>query len=163
VKFWNGQDILIAFPERLNFLMAKGERINSGVRTTTYDVFIWSLLSWSWQAGHIMMIKYFMLWKNPCPRIAYIFYYFINSDYALWPVPIRNLFLDILVRFLRREISPTQGLYLHRTTQHRKTRTQIPASSGFRTHNPSVQAVKDRTCLRPSAIGTCLFDYLKII
>jgi len=47
VKFWNGQDILIAFPERLNFLMAKGERINSGVRTTTYDVFIWSLLSWS--------------------------------------------------------------------------------------------------------------------
>jgi hypothetical protein len=41
-------------------------------------------------------------------------------------------------------IGPTQGLYLHRTTQHRKTRTHIHASSGIRTHNPSFRAVEDR-------------------
>jgi hypothetical protein len=36
-------------------------------------------------------------------------------------------------------ISPSQGLYLHRTTQHRKTRTNIHALSGIRTHDPSNQ------------------------
>jgi hypothetical protein len=38
---------------------------------------------------------------------------------------------------------PTQ-----RTTQHRKTRTHIHASSGIRTHDPSVRAVENCTCLR---------------
>jgi hypothetical protein len=36
----------------------------------------------------------------------------------------------------------------HRTTQHRKTRTHIHASSGIRTHDPSVLAAEDSTCLR---------------
>jgi hypothetical protein len=39
------------------------------------------------------------------------------------------------VGLLGREISPSQGLYLHRTTQHRKTRTNIHALSGIRTHD----------------------------
>jgi hypothetical protein len=51
-----------------------------------------------------------------------------------------NLFLDILVGLLGREIGPSQALYLHRTTQHTKTRTYIHASSGIRTHDPSVPA-----------------------
>jgi hypothetical protein len=59
-----------------------------------------------------------------------------------------NLFGHLL-GLLGRGISPTQGLYLHRTTQHRKTRTNIHASSGIRTHDPSVRAVEDSTCLRP--------------
>jgi hypothetical protein len=35
-----------------------------------------------------------------------------------------------------------KGLYLHRTTQHRNTKTNIQASSGIRTHDPSNQAAK---------------------
>jgi len=53
-----------------------------------------------------------------------------------------------LVGLLGRGISPTQGLYLHSTTQHRKTRTHIHASSGIRTPDPSVRALEDSTCLR---------------
>jgi hypothetical protein len=59
-----------------------------------------------------------------------------------------NLFRH-LVGLLGRGISPTQGLYLHRTTQHRKKRTHIHASSGIRTLDPIVRAVEDSTCLRP--------------
>jgi hypothetical protein len=33
-----------------------------------------------------------------------------------------------------------KGLYVHRTTQHRNTKTNIHASSGIRTHDPSNQA-----------------------
>jgi hypothetical protein len=44
---------------------------------------------------------------------------------------------------------PMQGLYLHRTTQHRKTQTYIHASSGIRSHDPRVRAAEDSTCLRP--------------
>jgi hypothetical protein len=46
-------------------------------------------------------------------------------------------------------ISTMQHLYLHRTTQDRKLRTHIRASSGIRTRDPSVRAVEDSTCLRP--------------
>jgi hypothetical protein len=41
-----------------------------------------------------------------------------------------NLF-GHLIGFLGRWISPKQGLYLNRTTQHRKTRTHIHAPKGF--------------------------------
>jgi hypothetical protein len=44
-----------------------------------------------------------------------------------------------MVGLLGRVISPSQGLYLHRTTQHRKTLTNIHALSGIRTHDPSNQ------------------------
>jgi hypothetical protein len=37
-----------------------------------------------------------------------------------------NLFLDILVGLLGQGIGLSQGLYLHRTTQHRKTHTSMP-------------------------------------
>jgi hypothetical protein len=46
------------------------------------------------------------------------------------------------IGLLARVISPSQGLYLHRTTQHRKTRTTIHALSGIRTHDPSNQPAK---------------------
>jgi hypothetical protein len=35
-----------------------------------------------------------------------------------------------------------KGLYLHRKTQHRNTKTNIHASSGIRTHGPSNQPAK---------------------
>jgi hypothetical protein len=47
-----------------------------------------------------------------------------------------------MVGLLGRVISPLQVLYLHRTTQHRKTRTNIHALSGIRTHDPSNQSAK---------------------
>jgi len=80
-----------------------------------------------------------------------------------WPVPIQNfnfwnlwIYYEYLVRLLGRGISPTQGLYLRRKTQQKNADTHIHASSGIRTHDPSVQVVEDSTCLRPrGAIGTC--------
>jgi hypothetical protein len=47
-----------------------------------------------------------------------------------------------MVGLLGRVISPSQGLYLHSTTQHRKTWTNIHALSGIRTHDPSNQPAK---------------------
>jgi hypothetical protein len=47
-----------------------------------------------------------------------------------------------LVGLLGRVINQSQGLYLHRTTQHRKTRTNIHAPSGIRTHDSCVPAIK---------------------
>jgi hypothetical protein len=41
-----------------------------------------------------------------------------------------------MVGLLGRVISSLQGLYLHRTTQHRKTRTNIHALSGIWTRDP---------------------------
>jgi len=69
------------------------------------------------------------------------------------PVPVQNLFSETceyigqFVGLLGRGISPTQGFYLHRTTQQSKTRTHIHAWSGIRTHEPSFRAAEDRTCL----------------
>jgi hypothetical protein len=50
-----------------------------------------------------------------------------------------------MVGLLGRVINPSQGLCLHRTTQYRKTRTNIHALSGIRTHNPSNQQAKIHT------------------
>jgi hypothetical protein len=56
------------------------------------------------------------------------------------------------VGLLGREISPSQGLYLH--AEHQKQRinahnTDIHALSGIRTHDPSDRANEDSSCLRP--------------
>jgi len=56
-----------------------------------------------------------------------------------------------LLGLLGRGISPTQGLYLHRTTQHRKWRTPIHIPSGIRTRDPNFRTVEDSMCLRPCA------------
>jgi hypothetical protein len=53
-----------------------------------------------------------------------------------------------LVGHLGRGISPVQGLYLHRTTQHRKMQTNIHALSRIRTCDLNVQVAEDGTCLR---------------
>jgi hypothetical protein len=41
-----------------------------------------------------------------------------------------------------------QGLYLHRTTQHREPQTHIHAPSRIRNCDPNVRAAEDSTCLR---------------
>jgi hypothetical protein len=56
---------------------------------------------------------------------------------------------------LGRGINPSQGLYLHRTTQHRRTRTNVHALlSGIRTHDPSVRAatVTGQLCIMSKVI-----------
>jgi hypothetical protein len=53
-----------------------------------------------------------------------------------------NLFRH-LVGLLGQGISPTQSLYVHR-----KMWTHIHAPRGIRTHDPSVGAVEDSTCIR---------------
>jgi len=65
------------------------------------------------------------------------------TDYALWAVPIQNYFWNYEpFRLPGRGITPTQDLYLHRTSQHRNTRTNIHALSGIRTHSLGDQAIK---------------------
>jgi hypothetical protein len=61
-----------------------------------------------------------------------------------------------MVALLGRVISPLQGLYLHRTTQHRKTRTNIHALSGIRTYDPSNQPAKTHASDRTATVtGNC--------
>jgi hypothetical protein len=62
------------------------------------------------------------------------------------------------VGLLGRVISPSQGLYLHRTTEHRKTRTNIHALSGIRTRDPSNQPAKTHASDRMATVtGIPLF------
>jgi predicted component of type VI protein secretion system len=57
-----------------------------------------------------------------------------------------------MVGLLGRVISPLQDLYLHRTTQHRKTRKNIHALSGIRTHDLSNQPVKTHASDRTATV-----------
>jgi hypothetical protein len=70
---------------------------------------------------------------------------------GLWPIlQFRNNFSQT-VGLLGRVIIPSQGLYLntgqykHRINEH----TDIHTLSGIRTHDPSVRASEDSSCLRP--------------
>jgi hypothetical protein len=55
------------------------------------------------------------------------------------------------IALLGRGIRPSQGLYLHTEHKHRINahNTDIHALSGIRTHDPSVRASEDSSCLRP--------------
>jgi hypothetical protein len=57
-----------------------------------------------------------------------------------------------MVGLLGRVISPSKGLYLHKTTQHRKTRTNIHALSEIRTHDPSNQPAKTHASDRTATV-----------
>jgi hypothetical protein len=57
-----------------------------------------------------------------------------------------------MLGILGRVISPSQGLYLHRTTQHRKMRTNIHALSGIRTHDPSNQPANTHASDRTATV-----------
>jgi hypothetical protein len=70
---------------------------------------------------------------------------FSNSEFDFW-----NLWIYFWTygRSPWTGISPSQGHYLPRIAQYRKTRTHIRASSGIRTHDPRVLSDENRTCLR---------------
>jgi hypothetical protein len=68
-----------------------------------------------------------------------------------------------MVGLLGRVISPSQSLYLHRTTQHRNTPTNIQALSGIRTHNPRNQPAKTHSSDRTATvIGSSSFNQWKM-
>jgi hypothetical protein len=76
----------------------------------------------------------------------------------LWNASFHLKFLNLRqsVGLLGRGISPSQGRYLHRTTQKHKINahnTDIHALSGIRTHDPSVRAGEHVSYLRPA--GHC--------
>jgi hypothetical protein len=77
------------------------------------------------------------LWFRPYGLFEFIITFFLNFMNQLY-----------LVRFLGRVISPLQGLYLHRTTLDKNTKTNIHASSGIRTYDPSNQAAKTYALVR---------------
>jgi hypothetical protein len=67
-----------------------------------------------------------------------------------------------MVRLLGRVISPSQGLYLHRTTQHRKTRDKYACLE--RDSNPqSQQPTGQDPRLRPHGHFDQLFYYVLLI
>jgi hypothetical protein len=63
----------------------------------------------------------------------------------------------LTVGLLGRVISPSQGLYLHKTTQHRKTRTNIHALGWIRTHDPSNQPAKTHASDRMATVTGTLY------
>jgi hypothetical protein len=71
-----------------------------------------------------------------------------------------NLFGQ-LVGLLGWGIGPTQGLYLRRTTRHRKTRTYIRATSGIRTHDPSVRTVEEYVLQTARLLGPATINEMK--
>jgi hypothetical protein len=75
-------------------------------------------------------------------------------------------FLDLfrhMVGRLGRVISPSQGLYLHRARQHRKTWANIHALSGIRTHDPSNQPAKTHASDRTATVtGFVIFKSVTI-
>jgi hypothetical protein len=73
-----------------------------------------------------------------------------------------NLFRN-LVGLLGRRISLSRGLYLYRAAQHRKTRTNIHTSSGIRTHDPSVRAIKDHAPGRVATATGNMFSFSDLI
>jgi hypothetical protein len=60
-----------------------------------------------------------------------------------------------MVGLLGRVISPSKGLYLHRTRKHRKTRKNIHALSGIRTHDPNNQPAKTHASDRTATVTGC--------
>jgi hypothetical protein len=66
-----------------------------------------------------------------------------------------------MVGLLGRVISPAQGLYLHRTAQHRKTRANIHALSGIRTPDPSNQPAKTHASDRTATVTGSLCPYAR--
>jgi hypothetical protein len=89
----------------------------------------------------------------------------VKTRFPLSPVALQSLkdlgrltyrrFLELfrhMVGLLGWVISPSQGLYLHRTTQHKKTRTNIHALTKIRTHDPSNQPAKTHASDRRATV-----------
>jgi hypothetical protein len=81
---------------------------------------------------------------------------FIHSSMAQQPLVGPWLLLEFHDRFYTNGRTPwtsdqpvARPLPIHRTIQTQNKHTDIHALSGIRTHNPSVRANEDSSCLRP--------------
>jgi len=114
---------------------AKGSIIND----QWWWVWVWVWWCWVW------VLMAVLVWV-----VSYIFHHGPHG-----PVLIQKCLLDIWIPFkysrrcLGRENCPSKGHYLHRTAQHRKTRTYTHSSSGIRIDDPGVGVVENHTSLRP--------------
>jgi hypothetical protein len=84
----------------------------------------------------------------------YYYYYYYGSKALCWALAAFSVTWSYTqsVGLLGRGISSSQGLYLH-AEQHKHRinahNTDIRASSGMGTHDPSVRVSEDSSCLRP--------------
>jgi hypothetical protein len=101
-------------------------------------------------------LMYFIFFRNLIHKCVYIICIpWLHSPWRTLAASRIGSFLSYFrqtVGLLGRVISPSQGLYLHRTTQHRKTRTNIHALSGIRTHDPSNQPAKTHASDRTATV-----------
>jgi hypothetical protein len=68
-----------------------------------------------------------------------------------------------MVGLPRREISSTQGLYLHGTAQYRNIKINIHASSGTRIHDPRVRVTKAHSLkCAATVIGKECFHFVNL-
>jgi hypothetical protein len=92
--------------------------------------------------------------------VSHIFFLWLYSPWRALAASHIGRFLELfrhMVGLLGRVMSPSQGLHLHRTTQHRKTRTNIHALRGIRTHEPSNQLAKTHASDRTATVtGHCI-------
>jgi hypothetical protein len=82
--------------------------------------------------------------------MRFFFYWLYSLCWALASTPVPSRFFTQTVGLLGRVISPSQGRYLY-TGQHKhriNAYTDINALSGIRTHDRSVRASEDSSCLR---------------
>jgi hypothetical protein len=88
---------------------------------------------------------------------------FVSLQPFVGPWPLFSFLIFYTVgRNFGRGIGPSQGRYLHtEQPKHRKTHTDIHASSAIRTHDPSVCAGEDNSCLRPRGHWSALVHIVK--
>jgi hypothetical protein len=119
----------------------------------------------------ITIIKCLLVINNTISFTIFLALFFSRGSTVLYD-PVRltdRRFLELfrhMIGLLGRVISPSQGLYLHRTTQHRQTRTNIRTLSGIRTHDQSNQPAKthssDRTTTVTGILSIILHDKFKL-
>jgi hypothetical protein len=79
------------------------------------------------------------------PLLTNLIYSFVSGSTLLvrtWPPHAGGFVINLDTHSLFRRLISPKGLYLHRTTQDRKSRKNIHALSGVRIHSLSVQAIK---------------------
>jgi hypothetical protein len=105
-----------------------------------------------WIPRRIIILNSLLRNSSRNPRLFY-FPWLYSPSLDLGRLTYRRflkLFIQ-MVGLLGRVISPSQGLYIHRTTQHRRTRDKHPCLSGIRTHDlsnhPAKTHASDRTAI----------------
>jgi hypothetical protein len=107
-------------------------------------------LSWGYSLFFSTLQANADIYLSICLSI-YSSYIFEHRAFVKPFVSLQFLNLRQSVVLLKRGIIPTQGRYLHK---HRTKQTNIRTLSGIGTHDPSVRASEDISCLRPR--GHCV-------